>query len=264
VRAGVASVAALLGLAVAAALWAAQPWADLPEVVPSSGTGAARAGSAIAVAGVVLLAAVAAALTWAARRNLDRALRLLLRAAVAFGLLLLLVPLVLLAPDPVPAAAAWLAAIVAAGEATWLLRRPGWPSWTAAALAAGGFAGMAAGVAGLAVLAIVCAAVALYDAWAVRRHSMVQAAAVSDRMSLPLTVGTARGGLSLGLGDLLLPAAVLAAAAAYGAWPLALAAAGLAAGFAALAAGVRHTDLPGIPFLCGGALAGAAAGLLAL
>jgi presenilin-like A22 family membrane protease len=255
------SVAALVALAVAAGVWAARPFQDLPEVVPSGGGAAAGAGLAIAVAGVVLLAGVAAALVWAARRDLDRALRLVLRAAIAFGLVLLVVPLVLLAPGWMPTLAAWLAAVVLAGEATWLLRRPGWPAWTAAALAAGGYAGMAAGVAGLAVLAIVCAGVALYDVWAVRRTSMAAAADAVDRMALPLAVGTARAGLSLGLGDLVLPAALVAAAAPHG-WPVVAGAAlGLAAGFALLAAAVRRADMPGIPFLCGGALAGLAAGL---
>lgn len=260
--AGVPAVAALLALAVAAALWAVRPFRDLPEIVPEGGGAeGARAGTAIAIIGIVLLVGVAALLVWAVRKDLDRAVRLVVRAAIAFGLMLLLVPLVLAAPPTVPAGIAWAAAALAAIALAWLLRE-GWPAQVAAALAAGGFAGMAAGVFALAILALVTAAIALYDAWAVRRAAMGQVAAAADQVAAPLTVGSVEAGLSLGLGDLLVPAALVAAAAGHGAWPAIGAAVGLAAGLVALTAAVRRADAPGIPYLAGGTLGGIVLGLL--
>ena len=120
---------------------------------------------------------------------------------------------------------------------------------------------MAAGVGGLAVLALVTAAIALYDAWAVRRASMGQVAAAADAVAAPLTVGSADAGLSLGLGDLLLPAALVAAAAGYGVAVAAGAVAGAGAGLLLLASAVRRADTPGIPYLAGGTLAGIVLGL---
>jgi presenilin-like A22 family membrane protease len=256
-RGGPVTVASLLALSVAGALWAERPFRDLPEVVPQEGADAGGAGLAVAAVAVLLLAAAAAALVWAARRDLGRAVRLLTGAAIAYGLLLLLLPALLWVGAP---AAGWVTAALVAAALAWWLAAPGWPSWLAAALAAGGLAGMAAGVAGPLVLAIAVVAVAAYDAWAVRRRSMGAASSAAEAMGLPLSVGRAEAGLSLGLGDLLLPAAVVASAVRLG-WPaVALSALGLALGFALLAWQVSRRDLPGLPLLGGGALLGLAAG----
>lgn len=260
VRGGPLTVSLLLALSVLGALWAERPFRDLPDVVPQQGGEAGGAGLAVALAAVLLLAAAAAALVWAARRDLGRAVRLLTRAAIGYGLFLLLLPAVLRAGAPL---AGWVAAALVAAALAWWLEAPGWPSWLAAALAAGGLAGMAAGVAGPLVLAVVVAAVAGYDVWAVRRRSMFTAASAADSMALPLSVGRAEAGLSLGVGDLLLAAAVVASAVPLGGPAVALAAFGLALGFSVLAWKAGRRDVPGIPFLCGGALAGIAVALVA-
>jgi len=253
----------LLFGAVAAALWAAGPFEGLPALAPSGGAAAAGFGATAAALLVLGVGLAGALLVWLAGRRARAAAQWLVLAATAFGLFLLLVPLVLAAGGD---ALAWSAAGLVAGCAALLLRRPGWPSWSAGALAAGGFAGLLGAVAGLAVLCVVVAAVCAYDAWSVRRHRM---AAVSDAvrgLGAGLEVGPPAA-FSLGLGDLLLPAAVVAAAsdprhAAAG--PAGVGSTfGLAAGFILLAWSVRRGgDSPGTPFLCGGALAGAAAGLL--
>lgn len=260
---GLLPVAGLMALAIAAGLWAVGPFRDLPETVPQEGGAAAGVGSAIAAVGILLLVAAAAALVWAVRKDLDRAVRLVVRAAIAFGLLLLLVRPVLSAPDVVPTGLAWALAAAAAITLAWLLR-DGWPAQVAAALAAGGFAGMAAGIAGLAVLALVTAAIALYDAWAVRRAAMGRVAAAADAVAAQLTVGSQEAGLSLGLGDLLLPAALVAAAFGHGALVAIGGALGTAAGLVVLARVAQRADAPGIPYLAGGGLAGTALGLAVL
>ena len=258
-------VAILLLASVAAALWAAQPFWDLGALAPSSGAEAAGIGVGAGIALVVAVALVGALLVWLARKDARRAVRWFMLAAIAFGLLLLLVPFIV--DDG--SALAWAGGALVAGATAWLLRGAGAPAWTAAALAAGGYAGMLAAVAGLAVLAIAVAAVCLYDAWAVRRRRMARVADAAESLAAPLQVGRP-GRLSLGLGDLLLPAALVAAAAdpsraGSTATMAALAGcAGLLLGLVALAWAVRRGgDTPGTPFLCGGALAGIAVGLLA-
>jgi presenilin-like A22 family membrane protease len=259
VRGGPGAVGLLLALTVAAALWAARPFHDLPDVLPKEGAAAAGAGAAAAAAFIVLLAGAAALLVWAARRDLDRAANAVVRVATAFGLLLLLVGPVLAAPGP--AWLAWTAALLLAAAAAWGLRRPGPPAWLASALAAGGYAGMLGAVAGVVVLSILVVAVAVYDAWSVRRASMGRAALASDRLALPLTVGQASAGLSLGVGDLAVPAALVVAAAGFG-FPHGVAAAlGLALGFVAVVVASRRRDVAGIPLMGGGALLGLAVGL---
>jgi presenilin-like A22 family membrane protease len=260
-------VALLLLASVAAALWAAQPFRDLGQFAPQGGEEAAGAGLGAAAVLVAAIAAVGVLVVWLARKDARRAVRWFMLAAVAFGLLLGLVPVVLGLGGT---AWAWAGAALAAGLAAWLLRGAGAPGWTAAALAAGGYAGMLAALAGLAVLAVLVAAVCIYDAWAVRRRRMAAVADAADRLGAPLQVGraTRRGGLSLGLGDLLLPAALVAAAAdpslGAGGLPALAGGVGLLAGLATLSMAVaRGGDTPGTPFLCGGALAGIAAGLAA-
>jgi presenilin-like A22 family membrane protease len=261
VRGGPGTVGLLLALTVAAAWWAAHPFSNLPDVLPQQGPAAASAGAATSVAFIVLLAGAAALLVWAARRDLDRAAHAVVRVAIAFGLLLLLVGLVLAAPGP--AWLAWTAALLLAAAAAWALRRPGPPAWLASALAAGGYAGMLGAVAGVVALSMLVVAVAVYDAWAVRRASMGRAANASDQLALPLTVGDASAGLSLGVGDLAVPAALVAAAAGFGVVHGVAAAVGLALGFASVVAASRRRDVAGIPFLGGGALLGLAVALAA-
>jgi presenilin-like A22 family membrane protease len=249
--------------AVAAALWAAQPFWDLGALAPSGGVEAAQVGAATAAALVAAIGLVGALLVWLARKDARRAVRWFMLAAIAFGLLLCLAPLIV--DDG--RLGAWLGGAAVAAALAWILRGPGAPAWTAAALAAGGYAGMLAAIAGLAVLVVAVAAVCLYDAWAVRRKRMARVADAADALAAPLQVGRP-GRLSLGLGDLLLPAALVAAAAdpsRPGATVATLAGCvGLLAGLAALAMAVRRGgDTPGTPFLCGGALAGIMAGLLA-
>ena len=257
-------VAILLLASVAAALWAAQPFWDLGALAPSGGGEAATFGLGAGVALVAAVALVGSLIVWLARKDARRAVRWFMLAAIAFGLLLLLVPFIV--DDG--SALAWAGGVLVAGATAWLLRGAGAPAWTAASLAAGGYAGLLAGVAGLAVLAVVVAAVCLYDAWAVRRKRMARVADAADALAAPLQVGRP-GRLSLGLGDLLLPAALVAAAADPSRGSLATTAAlagcaGLLLGLAALAWAVRRGgDTPGTPYLCGGALAGIAAGLLA-
>ena len=262
-------VALLLLASVAAALWAARPFRDLGALAPAGGGEAAGVGLGAAAVLLAAIAAVGVLVVWLARKDARRAVRWFMLAAIAFGLLLGLVPLVLGLGG---AGWAWLGAAALAGLAAWMLRGAGAPAWTAAALAAGGYAGMLAALAGLAVLAVLVAAVCAYDAWAVRRRSMGAVADAADRLEAPLQVGraTRRGGLSLGLGDLLLPAALVAAAAdpalpgGGGGLAAVAGAIGLLAGLAALSRAVaRGGDTPGTPFLCGGALAGIAAGLAA-
>lgn len=255
-------VGVLLALSVAAALWAATPFRGFGELAP---TGAAEAGGVGAAAAAVLVLGVAltgALIVYLARREARTPVQWFLLAATAFGLLLLLAPLAVAAgAGPL----AWLAAAGAAAAAAWLLRRRGWPAWTAAALAAGGYAGLLAAVAGLAALAVAVAAVVLYDAWAVRRRRMAEVAVAAESLGgAALQVGDPAR-FSLGLGDLILPAAIVGAAAdpsGAGLPGAGWAAAGLALGFLGLAVGVRRWgELPGTPFLCAGALAGAVAGL---
>jgi len=259
-------VALLLLASVAAALWAAQPFWDLGKLAPSGGGEAAGVGAGAGVALVAAVALVGVLLVWLARKDARRAVRWFMLAAIAFGLLLLLVPLIVDDGRPL----AWAGGVLVAAATAWLLRGAGAPAWTAAALAAGGYAGMLAAVAGLAVLAVAVAAVCLYDAWAVRRKRMARVADAAEALAAPLQVGRP-GRLSLGLGDLLLPAALVAAAAdpsrpaAMGATAALAGCIGLLIGLMALAWAVRRGgDTPGTPFLCGGALAGIAAGLLAV
>jgi presenilin-like A22 family membrane protease len=256
-------VGLLLLASVAGALWAAQPFWSLARIAPEGGTAAAGIGAGAAIALVVAVAAVGALVIWLARKDARRVVRWFLLAAVAFGLLLLLVPLVASSPAPW----GWVAAIAAASTLAWLTRGAGWPTWSASALAAGGYAGLLAAVAGLPVLAAAVAAVALYDTWAVRRTRMARVADAAHALEAPLQVGEPAR-FSLGLGDLILPAALVAAAAdprrPHGMAAALGGALGLAAGFVALAWAVRRGgDTPGTPYLCGGALAGIAAGLLA-
>jgi presenilin-like A22 family membrane protease len=257
-------VAILLLAAIAAALWAAQPFWDLGALAPSGGAGAAGFGAATAAVLVAAIGLVGALLVWLARKDARRAVRWFMLAAIAFGLLLCFAPLIV--DDG--RLGAWLGGVAVAAALAWILRGPGAPAWTAAAFAAGGYAGMLAAIAGLAVLVVAVAAVCLYDAWAVRRKRMAAVADAADALAAPLQVGRP-GRLSLGLGDLLLPAALVAAAADPSRGPAASMAAALAGavgvlvGLAALAWAVRRGgDTPGTPFLCGGALAGIAAGLL--
>ncbi|MFA5943651.1 MAG: presenilin family intramembrane aspartyl protease [Candidatus Thermoplasmatota archaeon] len=255
-------VAILLLVSVAAALWSAQPFWDLGTIAPSGGSEAATVGLGAGIALVAGVASVGVFLVWLARKNARAAVRWFMLAAIAFGLLLGLAPFIV--DDG--SAAAWLGGAVVASAAAWFLRGDGARAWAAAALAAGGYAGMLAAVAGLAVLVVIVAAVCLYDAWAVRRNRMARVADAADALEAPLQIGR-RSQLSLGLGDLLLPAALVAAAAdpsRFGAaWTALAGCAGLLAGLAALSLAVRRSgDTPGTPFLCGGTLGGIAAGLL--
>lgn len=260
-------VAILLLASVAAALWAAQPFWDLGRIAPAGGGAAAGIGLGAGVALALAVALAGAVLVWLARRDARRLVRWVMLAAVAFGLLLCLAPIILHERGGDGALAAWIGGTAFATVAAYALRGAGAPAWTAAALAAGGYAGMLAAVAGLAVLALVVAAVCLYDAWAVRGRRMAAVADAAEALGAPLQVGR-RSRLSLGLGDLLLPAALVAAAAEPGR-PGAMAAAlagciGVLLGLAVLARTVRRGgDMPGTPFLCGGALTGIAAGLAA-
>jgi presenilin-like A22 family membrane protease len=254
-------VAILLLVSVAAALWSAQPFWDLGALAPTGGRAAATVGAGAAIALVAAIVLVGLLLVWLARKRARQAVRWFMLAAVAFGLLLCLTPFIVDHPSP----AAWLGGVAVAAALAWTLRGPGAPAWTGATLAAGGYAGMLAAVAGLAVLVVAVAAVCLYDAWAVRRHRMGAVADAADALGAPLQVGRP-GRLSLGLGDLLLPAALVAAAAdpsrSGGAVAALAACVGLLAGLALLAWTVRRgADTPGTPFLCGGALAGIAAAL---
>jgi hypothetical protein len=258
-------VALLLLLSAAAAVWAALPFRGYGGLAPQDAAVAVRVGAAVAVVLVLAVALVGVLLVALARREARTPVQWFLLAATGFGLLLLLAPLAVAAgAGPL----AWLAATAAAATAAWLLRRPGWPAWTAAALAAGGYAGLLAAVAGLAVLAVADAAAALYDAWAVRRRRMGEVAAAAESLGAAgsLQVGDPSR-FSLGLGDLILPAAVVGAAAdpaGPGLLGALWAALGLALGFLLLAGAVRRWgDLPGTPFLCAGALAGAAAAFAA-
>lgn len=252
----------LLLVSVAAAVWAAQPFFELNQIAPQGGAAAAGVGATTALVLAAAGVGVGILLVWLARKDAGRAVRWFMRAAIAFGLLLLLVPFVADSPWPW----LWAVAIAVAANATWLLRRPGWHSWTASALAAGGYAGLLGAMARLAVLCVAVALVCAYDAWAVRRQAMGRAADAAEALGAALQVGgPAR--LSLGLGDLILPAAVVAAAAAPsggGPWVAAAAVLGLALGFLALTRAVRRNgDTPGTPYLCGGALLGVALALLA-
>ncbi|HUR24541.1 MAG TPA: presenilin family intramembrane aspartyl protease [Candidatus Thermoplasmatota archaeon] len=255
-------VALLLLASVATALWAAQPFWDLGALAPRGGSEAATIGLAAGFALVAAVALVGVLLIWLARKDARRAVRWFMLAAIAFGLLLGLTPFIV--DDGTPLA--WAGGILVAAAAAWLLRGAGAPAWTAAAVAAGGYAGLLAAVAGLAVLTVVAAAVCLYDAWAMRRKRMARVADAADALAAPLQVGRP-GRLSLGLGDLLLPAALVAASADPTRGPTATVAAlagcaGLLAGLVLLAWMVRRGgDTPGTPFLCGGALAGIGAGL---
>ncbi|MHB1261165.1 MAG: presenilin family intramembrane aspartyl protease [Thermoplasmatota archaeon] len=260
---GAWSLAILLLAAVAAALWAAQPFWDLGAIAPTGGGGAATVGAGAAAALVAAILLVGVLLVWLARKDAGRLVRGFMLAAIAFGLLLGLAPLIV-DNGTLPA---WLGGVAVAVALAWILRGAGAPAWTAATLAAGGYAGLLAAVAGLAVLVVIVAGVCLYDAGAVRRTRMARVAVAADALAAPLQVGRP-GRMSLGLGDLLLPAALVAAAADPSRPGSAVAAlagcVGLLAGLAALSWAVRRSgDTPGTPFLCGGALAGIAVGLLA-
>lgn len=258
-------VAVLLALSAAGALWAALPFRGFEPLAPSEPGTAGGFGVAAAIVLVLAIALVGIVLMALARREARTPVQWFLLAATAFGLLLLLAPLAVAAgAGPL----AWLVAVAGAAAAAWLLRRPGWPAWTAASLASGGYAGLLAAVAGLAVLAVAVAAVALYDAWAVRRRRMGEVAMAAEILGAgaSLQVGDPSR-FSLGLGDLILPAAVVGAAAdpaGPGLVGALWAGLGLALGFLLLAGAVRRWgELPGTPFLCAGALAGAVAAFAA-